>query len=97
MQVCCLGSPNNTYTQRPVQKAPKRPSKRRLLVVIDSGLDQTLAGPLWEGCARAEDAQGTPTQSHISPSIQRILRYMTAHHIEGGAGGGGLVLAPELF
>ena len=24
---------------------------------------------LWEGAARAEDAQGTPSQSHISPSI----------------------------
>ena len=24
---------------------------------------------LWEGTTRAEDAQGTPTQSHISPNI----------------------------
>ena len=24
---------------------------------------------LWKGTARAEDAQGTPAQSHISPSI----------------------------
>jgi len=24
---------------------------------------------IWEGTTRAEDAQGTPTQSHISPSI----------------------------
>ena len=26
-------------------------------------------GGLWEGTTRAEDAQGTPTQSRISPSI----------------------------
>ena len=32
--------------------------------------DHTLVGPLWEGSTRAEDAQGTPNQSHISPSIR---------------------------
>ena len=40
--------------------------------VVDSGLvgwDHALAGPLWKGTARAEDAQGTPTQSRISPGI----------------------------
>ena len=36
-------------------------------LVIDSGLvGSTDSG---RGTARAEDAQGTPTQSHISPSI----------------------------
>jgi len=29
----------------------------------------TLVGPLWGGTTRAEDAQGTPTQSHISPIL----------------------------
>ena len=28
-----------------------------------------IAATSWRGAARAEDAQGTPTQSHISPSI----------------------------
>ena len=36
--------------------------------MIDSGLGQ-LAQRIWRGAARAEDAQGTPTPSHISPSI----------------------------
>ena len=30
-------------------------------------------GPLGRGTTRAEDAQGTPTQSHISPSILVIM------------------------
>ena len=36
-----------------------------LLGVIDSGL----VGSTGMGTARAEDAQGKPTQSHISPNI----------------------------
>ena len=32
--------------------------------MIDSGLEGS-----GRGAARAEDAQGTPTQSHVSPSI----------------------------
>jgi len=32
-------------------------------------LDSGLVGWLGRGAARAEDARGTPTQSHISPSI----------------------------
>ena len=40
-------------------------------------------GGLWEGTTRAEDAQGIPTQSHISPSI---LVYEEKTH-EVGEGG----------
>jgi len=36
-----------------------------IIIVIDSGL----VGSSGRGAARAEDAQGTPTQSHTSPSI----------------------------
>ena len=36
-----------------------------LVEMIDSGLVGSTDG----GTTRAEDAQGTPTQSHISPSI----------------------------
>ena len=42
--------------------------------MIDSGLVTTTdfhsSHPQGRGAARADDAQGTPTQSHISPSIQ---------------------------
>ena len=51
---------------------------RHFRAVIDSGL----AG---RGAARAEDAQGTPTQSHISPSI---LVYEDYHEEHAGAGVG---------
>ena len=37
--------------------------------VAHPGCQPTLVRPLWEGTTRAEDAQGTPTQSHLSPSI----------------------------
>ena len=42
------------------------------------------------GAARAEDAQGTPTQSHISPSIfsiRRLLRPASGANRGGGAEG----------
>jgi len=35
--------------------------------MLDSGLDGST--DFGRGAARAEDAQGTPTQSHTSPSI----------------------------
>jgi len=38
-------------------------------------------GWLWEGTTRAEDAQGTPTQSHVSPSI-------LVYEDQSGAGSG---------
>ena len=48
-----------------------RPVSTRDVAPSTSGvsMDHTLVGPLWEGTTRAEDAQGTPTQSHVSPSI----------------------------
>jgi len=42
------------------------PTSLFLCTVIDSGLVGSTVG---RGTTRAEDAQGTPTQSHISPSI----------------------------
>ena len=51
--------------------APKSPSSAllRLLYKFTRG-DRLRVGWLWEGYhERAEDAQGTPTQSHIPPSI----------------------------
>ena len=33
------------------------------------GSEMIDAGLVWRGTARAEDAQGTPTQRHISPNI----------------------------
>ena len=38
-------------------------------LMIDSGLDGSTEFLSGRGAARAEDAQGTPTQSHISPSL----------------------------
>jgi len=46
----------------------------RSTAVIDSGL---VAG---RGIARAEDAQGTPTQSHIPPNILVHEDYLRDHH-----------------
>jgi len=46
----------------PPTKFIRCPEKRENLGLIDSGLVE-------RGAARAEDAQGTPNQSHISPSI----------------------------
>ena len=37
--------------------------------------DHTLVGPLWEGATTAADAQGTPNQSHTSPSILVYEKY----------------------
>ena len=37
-----------------------------LVGLIDAGLVGSISG---RGAARAKDAEGTPTQSHISPSI----------------------------
>jgi len=59
-------------------------------VVIDAGLvgSTDLSG---RGAARAEDAQGTPTQSHISPSIlvyedYKGRRGTSASVVSSGAG-----------
>jgi hypothetical protein len=63
----------------PRQKHPccsrgnQQPPFRRMM---DSGLIGTRRGPTHsqdlsdKGAARAEDAQGTPNQSHISPTLQ---------------------------
>jgi len=67
-------------------------SKKKLpppLVGAGGGLVPTPAtahsrDPSGRGTARAEDAQGTPTQSHITPSIRRLA----AHAAERGVGAG---------
>ena len=42
----------------------------------------------WRGAARAEDAEGTPTQSHIPPSIlvyeEKVIRYLACAFLESG-------------
>ena len=52
------------------------PPASHTLQMIDSGLAGSTAG---RGTTRAKDAQGTPTQSHISPSILVYEDY----HVEG--------------
>jgi len=60
----------DTFLSRSHQQTPlagekgarRRPVTQRHLQVIDAGL-------VGRGAERAEDAQGTPTQSHVSPSI----------------------------
>ena len=54
--------------------------------LIDSGLVGSTDFSVGRGSARAEDAQGTPNQSHISPSIismQRLLALMQSHGCTG--------------
>ena len=76
--------------------------------VIDSGSSSHTVGhsrltrrgtkQTWDlsgrGTTRAEDAQGTPTQSHMSPSLRKLFRgyffsdclcrdYLTRVHLEG--------------
>jgi len=47
-----------------------RTIKRQILYMIDSGLFGLLSWyPAGRVATRADDAQGSPTQSHISPSI----------------------------
>jgi len=48
--------------------------------LIDSGFvgSTDLSG---RGTTRAEDAQGTPTQSHISPSIQEYEDYRQKYRV----------------
>jgi len=48
--------------------------------------------PSGRGTTRAEDAQGTPTQSHISPSI---LVYEDNRRQGAGADGGGAAHVPS--
>ena len=60
-------------------------SKQKLLQVKDSGLENSTDGSfiIEKGSTRAEDAQGTPTQSHVSPSILEytkiICRFFFIH------------------
>ena len=49
---------------------PDHPSLRHPHFQLPESQFQSRKSFLWEGTTRAEDAQGTPTQSHISPSIQ---------------------------
>ena len=57
-------STNHPWSRREtrLQKWLLKPHTARKILLIDSGL-------VGRGATRAEDAQGTPTQSHISPSI----------------------------
>ena len=64
----CSGSEAGSYLRLVDSCITQRKAQGPFSAVIDSGLvDSTdFSG---RGTARAEDAQGTPTQSHISPSI----------------------------
>ena len=67
-------------------------TKDSLWGVIDSGLVGS-TDFYGRGAARAEDAQGTPTQSHISPSIVVYEEYrVDVEGVEDGEGRNGVGL-----
>ena len=69
--------------------APRR--VRRHLPMIGSGLLGSTDFH-WGGSARAENAQGTPTQSHISPSILQNTRIKVQVFVRVGSWGLGVTV-----